>query len=376
MTQDYSFWEYDTYHRIWDYCIIGSGITGISTGISILEKNPEASVLIIDRWFIPLGASTRNAGFSCFGSPSEILDDIATMGEEDAISLISKRWKGLQKLQNRLSGSFAQYERQGGYELYNEDEFENIYSRLAYLNQLLEHSTGNVDVFTPVKVPEGIRGFTRAINNTYEGQLHPGFMMEHLKQIYLGLGGKMWTGLNIDRIEEGDGTVFLRSKLALPVEAKKVIVTTNAFVKELLPDLDVYGARNHVLVTGPLKGLAWNGCFHYDKGFLYFRNIGNRILLGGGRNKDFSNEKTDQFGENQLIKEVLENFLYTHLAEKASCTIEYRWSGIIGIGNKKLPIVKSLSPQLFVGVRCSGMGIALASVIGEELSDLVLQQSE
>ncbi|MEO5905290.1 MAG: FAD-dependent oxidoreductase, partial [Saprospiraceae bacterium] len=65
MHQDFSIWEYDAYGKVWDVCIIGSGINGISTGISILEKSPETKVLVVDRWFMPLGASTRNAGFSC-----------------------------------------------------------------------------------------------------------------------------------------------------------------------------------------------------------------------------------------------------------------------------------------------------------------------
>ncbi len=80
MHQDFSIWEYETYHYHWDVCIIGSGISGLSTGISILERSPGTKVLVVDRWFIPIGASTRNAGFSCFGSPSEILDDIHQMG--------------------------------------------------------------------------------------------------------------------------------------------------------------------------------------------------------------------------------------------------------------------------------------------------------
>ncbi len=375
MIQDFSFWEFETFHRVWDICIIGSGITGLSTGISILEKKPETKVLIVDRWFIPLGASTRNAGFSTFGSPSEILVDVAQMGEEAAITLISKRWGGLQMLQKRLSGSNAQYATHGGYELFHEEEFEIIHSNLSYLNGLMEHATGKAVVFKPVNVPPGIQGFSRAINNSYEGELHPGFMMEHLKQLYLNLGGQIRTGYNVDCIDEEEGHVFLRNKVAFPVEAKKVILTTNAFVNELLPELDVHGARNHVIVTEPIKGLSWKGCFHYDEGFFYFRNVRNRILLGGGRNKDLLNENTDQFGQNQIITDVLEQFLYTHLTNKSTCKIEFRWSGIIAIGSQKLPIIKSISPQLFVGVRCSGMGIALASLTGEELSDLVLQQS-
>lgn len=370
MVQDFSFWEYEAYHTLWDVCIIGSGINGISAGISILERAPGIKVLIVDRWFIPLGASTRNAGFSCFGSPSEILSDISLMGEAEAIKLVDQRWRGLQKLQTRLSNSNARYENFGGYELFEDEEFENISSRLDYLNELIESVSGLTTVFNLVNVPDGIRGFSKVVFNKYEGQLHPVKMMEHLKQTYLSLGGKIWTGLSVEEIVEKEDYIQLCNKFAFPIEAKKVIVTTNAFVHNLIPDLDVQGARNHVLVTQQIEKLKWKGCFHYDKGFYYFRNIGNRILLGGARNKDFESENTDQFGNNQIILDALHEFLFDHLADK-DIKIEYQWSGIIAVGSEKQPIIRSISPRLFVGVRCSGMGIALASLIGEKLADMV-----
>ena len=376
MHQDFSIWEYETYRSYWDVCIIGSGISGLSTGISILERSPDTKVLVVDRWFIPLGASTRNAGVACFGSPSEILEDIKQMGETAAISLVSKRWNGLQKLKTRLYHSHAQFEIHGGYELYHQEEFDQINRSLSYLNEILAPVIGDPEVFRPTNVPAGIQGFSHAVLNPFEGQLHPGFMMEHLKTMYLGLGGKMWTGLDIDQLEDVGNGVVLSNKLSIPIKAGKVVVTTNAFASQLLPELDVHGARNHVMVTEPIAGLPWKGCFHYDKGYYYFRNIGNRILLGGARNKDIEHENTTQFGRNPIILEALEQFLYKHLISKSSVKIEYQWSGIIGIGSYKLPIIKAISPRLFVGVRLSGMGIALASLIGEELSDMVLQQEE
>lgn len=374
MMQDYSYWEHDAYRRVWDICIVGAGINGISAGISILEKQPSANVLIVDRWFIPLGASTRNAGFSCFGSPSEILHDIAVMGEDAAMSLVKRRWSGLQKLKYRLTNSNSQYETFGGYELYFSATYEDIHNQLSYLNQIVEQSTGLKTVFKSVDVPGGIKNFDAAVYNPYEGQLHPGFMMEHLKNTYLQLGGHIHTGLNIDAIEDLGTHVVLKNRVSIPLESKQVIITTNAFVNDLIPQLDVHGARNHVFVTTPVQSLSWKGCFHYDEGFYYFRNIGNRILLGGARNKDFENENTDQFGTNDLIKETLKNFLYTHLAEESVTSIEFQWSGIIAIGGSKSQIITSVTPRIHTGVRCSGMGIALASLTGDELADMVLQQ--
>jgi glycine/D-amino acid oxidase-like deaminating enzyme len=370
MHRDFSFWEYDTYYRMWDVAIIGSGINGLSAGISILEREPDTKVVIVDRWFIPLGASTRNAGFSCFGSPSEIADDIRTMGEEAAMSLVSQRWKGLNKLKKRLHGSLASYEENGGYELFSDDQFRDIFDKLPYINQLVSEAIELPFAFEEVRGLSGIQGFARVLKNPLEGQLHPAWMMEHLKMQFEKLGGKIWTGLTVEAIEEKEDKVVLSNALAIPVEASKVIVTTNAFATQLLPELDICGARNHVLVTEPIKDLGWKGCYHYDKGFYYFRNIGDRILLGGARNKDFETENTSGFGRNPVIIEALESFLYNHLASKET-KIDYSWSGIIGVGSQKLPIVKAVSPRTFVGLRCSGMGIALASLIGEKLADLV-----
>jgi|WetSurMetagenome_2_1015567.scaffolds.fasta_scaffold61593_2 gamma-glutamylputrescine oxidase len=374
MQQDFSFWEFETHSREWDICIIGSGITGLSTGISLLEKDKNLQILVVDRWFVSLGASTRNAGFSCFGSPSEILNDIENMGEDAALSLVNKRWNGLLKLRSRIDAHYARYETNGGYELFHQPEYERVSDQLSYLNQLLEPVISYKNVFTHAQVPPGIKGFSKAVYNPLEGQLHPGFMMEDLKNKFLWLGGKLQTGYPIDEIEEHSDHVCLINRLALPITAKKVIVTTNAFAAHLLPQLDVHGARNHVMVTTPIVGLSWKGCFHFDKGFYYFRNIGNRILLGGARNKDLQNENTEQFGFNPVIVEILRQFLFDHLTDPDQCRVEYQWSGIIGIGGVKLPIIKAISSRLFVGVRLSGIGIALASLIGEELTQLVLQQ--
>lgn len=376
MNGDFSFWEYDQYHTVWDVCIIGAGITGISTGISILEKKPGARVLVVDRWFIPLGASTRNAGFACFGSPSEILDDIHRMGEEDAIDLVYKRWQGLQRLKHRLWNKGADFETVGGYELLSRQDLEEILPKLPYLNSLLHSVLGLPDVFSEIPVPDGISGFDAAIFNAYEGQLHPVKMMEELKNMFVSLGGKVWTGLAIEHIEDDGKYVYLRHKSAFPIQTKHAIVTTNAFASELVSGLDVQGARNHVLVTEPIPQLSWKGCFHYDKGFFYFRNIGKRILLGGARNKDIDTENTSAFGWNPVIAQALEIFLAEHLLNDRPYRIDFRWSGIIAVGKNKLPIIQSLSPRLSVGVRCSGMGIALASLIGEELADLFMQQAE
>ena len=43
----------------------------------------------------------------------------------------------------------------------------------------------------------------------------------------------------------------------------------------------------------------------------------------------------------------------------------------MGVGNQKKAIVKQLSNNVFCGVRLGGMGVAIGSIIGKELAELV-----
>ena len=367
---DFSFWEQDVYSKAWDICIVGSGINGLSAGISILQHQPQASVLIVDRSYIPLGASTRNAGFACFGSPSEILADVEHLGEKKTIDLIRMRWNGLKILRHRLENSRAGFTESGGYELFNSTDFSRISGSLPFINELISEAIDQSFAFQKVSVPDGMHGFDSACFNPLEGQLHPGWMMEHLKNLFLQKGGVIHTGIDVHNIETDNGGVILHTVRSVPIKCRNAVISTNGFSKPLLPQCDVSGARNHVIVTAPVQNLPWKGCFHYDQGYIYFRNVGNRILLGGARNRDLENEQTASFGSNPVIVDALESFLYEHLASR-DITIAFRWSGIIGVGEEKLPIVKEVLPGVIAGVRCSGMGIALASLMGEEVARLL-----
>ena len=68
---------------------------------------------------LPQGASTKNAGFACFGSLSEILDDLRSHSEEEVIQLVKKRFDGLKLLRQTLGDTAINFQQLGGYELIN-----------------------------------------------------------------------------------------------------------------------------------------------------------------------------------------------------------------------------------------------------------------
>ncbi len=121
---NFSFWEYDSWFSNVDFTIIGSGITGLNCAWELQKKHPKAKVLVLERGLLPNGASTKNAGFACFGSISEILDDLDSHSEEEVVKLVEKRVKGLQLLRENLGDENIGYEAHGGYELFTREDAE------------------------------------------------------------------------------------------------------------------------------------------------------------------------------------------------------------------------------------------------------------
>ncbi len=82
----HSYWENEQWFKDINFAIIGSGIVGINCALRLREKHPKAKIVIFEKGYIPSGASTKNAGFACFGSPSEILNDFNSTSEDEVLS--------------------------------------------------------------------------------------------------------------------------------------------------------------------------------------------------------------------------------------------------------------------------------------------------
>jgi glycine/D-amino acid oxidase-like deaminating enzyme len=105
-----SFWEKSTYLNDNDFVIVGSGIVGLSTSIFLRQRYPTAKILVIERGYLPTGASTKNAGFACFGSPTELYDDLLTIPEDKVWETFEMRYAGLKTLFELITPNIVDYE--------------------------------------------------------------------------------------------------------------------------------------------------------------------------------------------------------------------------------------------------------------------------
>ncbi|MFT6748178.1 MAG: glycine/D-amino acid oxidase-like deaminating enzyme [Flavobacterium sp.] len=369
---DLSFWEINEWIKDIDYVIVGSGIVGINCALQLRKNFPESKIIILEKGILPQGASTKNAGFACFGSISEILDDLKSHSENEVFKLVQKRWKGLKKLREIVGDVGLDFQENGGIELFLENEealFTECEKNIPRINKLL-FPIFNSDVFQVVETPNNFSKTTsKIIVNKLEGQIDTGKMMSSFL--------KLTTLQDIKIINQTEVISYLDYEENVEIEtnnftfkSKKIFFATNGFSEKLVTS-DVIPARAQVLITEPIENLNIKGTFHIEKGYYYFRNFNNRIILGGGRNLDFEGETTTEFGITEKIQNKLENLLKEVILPNQDFKIAHRWSGIMGMGKTKNPIVKQLSDNVFCGIRLGGMGIAIGTLIGQQLADLL-----
>lgn len=370
----FSYWEASSFLNNIDDLIIGGGIVGISTALELKKNNPERNVVVVERDPFSAGASTKNAGFACFGSASELIDDLQLMSEEEVFNLVKRRYSGLLNLQNLLGEESMDYLPCGGIELFrkgDEELFEQCLNKLDYLNNQLEKILGFRPFSKMEVLPdfEGSKKFIGGIFNSHEGSINSGKMMRALIAKAQSAGVRFINGLNILNVTQKSNSVSVEWD-GYTNEVNRVFVCVNGFARMLMPELDVRPARNQVVVTSELSTPIPAGTFHVDKGYIYFRPIENRLLIGGFRNTDLHNEETADFGLTDTIQSNIKQFIDDYLLPQNSYTLEYKWSGIMGLGPTKTTIVKRHSNNIFIGVRMGGMGVAIGTLVGKELSEL------
>ncbi|MES2829103.1 MAG: FAD-binding oxidoreductase [Bacteroidota bacterium] len=375
MAVNQSYWEKEHFFKF-DVIIIGSGLVGITAALSLRSKSNKLKIAILERGFLPSGASTKNAGFACFGSISELIEQEISCGTDALHALIKRRWNGLQKLRGLLGDEAIDFQNNCGYELFKKAEklaSEKSTGKINHFNNLVKDIVNKENVF---KIADnkigsfGFQGIDTLIENELEAQIDPGKMMQVLIQKAACENIQIFNSCEVTSIEDNNKYQRIITNNGT-YTCSKILVCTNAFAGDLVPGLDLKPGRGQIIVTSAIPNLKIKGTFHYDKGFYYFRNLDGRLLLGGGRNLDFLTEQTDKFGQTETIQNALKSLISEVILPGISFEITHSWSGIMAFGNSIYPIIKKVNDATYCAVRCNGMGIAMGAQTGEDAAELL-----
>ena len=371
-----SFWEKDSYYAHTDIIIIGAGLMGLWTALELKKHRPSLSITILERNSTPLGASTRNAGFACFGSLTELLSDEAQMGTEAMLEILESRYKGIQKIKSYFSEATIQYDPCGGYEAIpgSHATAANLDEHIKYLNQLLSPITRLDNTFTnqtAQMLEIGLKNFDHLVGNVLEAGIHSGKLVNALSKLVIENGVRILYGLEVKEWNSSQNGVQVQTQNGITLKADQMISCVNGFTQQLMPSLNIVPARGQIIVTNEFERLPMKGTFHFDEGFYYWRNLGNRILIGGARNLDFEGEETTDLSGTEKIRIHLLQFLQEHIVTEEKMEIAQYWSGIMGFTPSKKPLTEWVAPNTIAAIACNGMGVALTPVIAENLAKMV-----
>ena len=373
-TSAFSHWEHSGFLTDIDTLIIGGGIVGLNAAIQRKKLAPNERVVVFEKAAFGFGGSTRNAGFACFGSPTEILSDLRNLSDEVVIRLIKMRWEGLNVMLETLGKSQVDYIHSGSVELFTESEsdlYQEVKLKLDLLNEIASKAISHSPyVHTEASDLQQRYGFSRVLGgyeNTEEGSIDTGKMFYSLRKKCLEIGIEMYHGIEVFSWKPGDRPeVKIENET---VQCSNLIICTNGFAKDLISDLDLSTARNLVMITEPIPELKVNGTFHMNEGYVYFRNVGNRLLIGGARHLD--RDWMDRSSPPEEVSEYLKTLVSEVILPNTKWTIDRQWVGFLGVGSQKTPIVEEVDKNVYLAVRMGGMGVAIGSLIGKTVAELL-----
>ncbi|MEL6393433.1 MAG: FAD-dependent oxidoreductase [Bacteroidota bacterium] len=394
-----SYWESQTYIGRPGLIIVGAGFVGVRTALSVRARERELGlkaidILIIERHSFGLGASTRNAGFACFGSPTEILADLKQGDTEAVWETIKRRYQGVNRLRKELTGT-TYWKDQGGYEVFSDREtYEYVQDKLPALNRELSERLDSNAQWLPADKPSGLKSGFPVLHNKAEAKLQPAALLHALQQRCREQGVRFLYGCTVHSFSGGVGNMKLETDSFGQIECDQLLLATNAFSRQLGISVDLKPQRNLVLLTGVIPGLELPGTYHHHEGYVYFRTVeskeGARVLIGGARHLDKAAETTDFLTRNNgadveisdpsmekimSLRKSLKNYLSVFLqTREEDLNIQQSWMGILAQGSKKTPVVKAVQSGLFIAVRLAGMGVALSAEVGAKAAELLLEE--
>src|SRR5271165_1234833 len=112
-----SFWERQSFYAHRDVIVVGAGLAGLWSALELYKRDNTLKILILEKGQVPAGASTRNAGFACFGGPTELLGDCSLLGEDKMWEITEMRYRGIEKIKANFKEDAINFNNCGGYEL-------------------------------------------------------------------------------------------------------------------------------------------------------------------------------------------------------------------------------------------------------------------
>ena len=351
-------------------CIIGGGLAGLATALSLAERGHRP--LLLEARRVGAGASGRNGGIASAGFARSTDDLARRLGAGPARALFQLSREGLELVRQRIARYAIPCGPVPGVVVASWFDDPGLLAEEAHRhNELygmrLEH-------WSETRLRETFR------SPRYHGGLFDpeGFHLDPLRlcEGYAAAAEKLGA-----RIHEGTPALALERRpdgfhIRTPrggVTADRVILCQSVYPPPLHPPLARAGLAvvSYIIVTEPLGELAASAIRApyavYDDRFAtgYYRLLQDGRLLWGGRVA-----LTEQ---PRALLPLMRRDLATVFPQLADLRIDHAWSGRMGFARHKMPLIRELEPGLWTATLFGGHGLNTTTMAGELVARAILE---
>jgi len=354
-----------------DICIIGGGLTGISSAINLSKKG--YSVILCEARKIGWGASGRNGGQLGIGMRKDQFTIEKKLGLKHAKELWSLGLEAVEDVKNLIKENEIDCHLVNG--VMSTACFEKDIDEYKFE---IEHMAKNYDFegyqfFNKEKIREEINSkmYLAGLLNSGSYHLNPLKLTLGLAKVAQKNNVKIFENTPIEKIREEGDRVQVMSKKGL-IRANQVVVACNGYLDSILGSKKnkFMPINNYVVATEPLgekraRQIIKNNYAVCDTRFIidYYRFSEDwRMIFGGGETftSNFVKNATS-FVSKRMIK------VFPQLQ---NVKIDYSWGGTLAITVNRLPHFGTLmNNKVSYAFGYSGHGLALSVLAGKLIGE-------
>lgn len=366
-----------------DTCIIGGGLAGVCTALSLAEADTRA--VLLEAKHIGFGASGRNGGqviqdYACGMDKLEQL-----LGAERAGDLW--RWSGeaVDLVEQRVRRYAIDCDWQRGYatvavkpqHMAALQQWRDTAAQRYGYHGYTEWDHGEVCRHI------GSNRYCGALYDTDSGHLHPLNYTLGLAKAAAGQGALLFEQTPAVKLRRQEGLWRVETPQG-SVVAQHVVLAVNTFpVRFGFAAADQYRSRyilpvgTYVIATEPLG--EWNGDIlpgniaACDTRYVldYYRKSADGRLLFGGKVNYRQAEPDAETLRRSMRQDMLKVF-----PQLAEVDIDFVWGGRVDISMNRAPDFRRIGPELYLLQGFSGHGVALTGLAGQVCSEAILGREQ
>lgn len=401
--------------QVFDYVIIGSGMSGAATAFKLLNRDPSLSVLMIEARTAASGASGRNGGHCKTGDYKKVKEWVDLYGEDEALKIARLEQDCVNDVRDfvrshNVSNGWRDVETADLY--FTKEEFEKAAEIVEFQRELARRRPDDVPQDSPRTVFRGqdardywqwpeILGAVTYPGHTQNPYLTVCAMLELCLEKGLNLQTNTMA-LQLTQASKSSADNTARWEVRTDrgtAKGKKVVLATNGFTPALHPGLAATNflepGRNQAAAVRPAADTTNNPVFRRSQGYSDFpggsgdyvvaRQPGDAgagdVVYGGGQGLSPTRERrlTDDSVVHAAIAAYLHGvgrvaYGHAHWGDAAARVVA-DWTGIVCRTPDGLPVVGAVPGEagLWASVCMNGHGMAWAFRSAEALVGMMME---